>query len=200
MRRHRRASVPIRPKRLLAAGVLAIGAAVVSAATAAADPTPADPVPVDPAPPPPPSQGLLPPANALADSIAGFTTYIAGDPGQQLLLGQTAVPSVPGAAPASPPGVDILNGAQLLLPQNYRVPAPDQVSPYPLADGVPGPFARVDAFKGVHAMIHGALGRMPADQLGQPLPGTAPPPGINIPAGPEQFLPDPVAVLPPPAG
>ena len=52
--------------------------------------------------------------------------------------------------------------------------------------------AGIDTLRGQHAIVHGALGRMPADQLGQPLPGTAPPPGTNLPAGPEQFLPDPV--------
>ena len=86
-----------------------------------------------------------------------------------------------------------------LLPQYYRMPTPDMTSPYQLTQDAPaGPFARVDAFKGVHALLHGALGRMPADQLGDPLPGTAPPPGFVIPAGPEQFLPDPAA-LPDPA-
>ncbi|MGY4712520.1 hypothetical protein ACXDF8_23670 [Mycolicibacterium sp. CBM1] len=173
-----------------AAAVLTVGAAVAATATAVADPPPVDPaLPVDPA-PPPPAQGLLPPQAAISDSLNGFANYIAGDAGQQLLLGQTPTPAVAGTAPASPPSVDILDGAQMLMPQNYRVPTPDQTSPYQLAPGVPGPFARVDAYKGVHAMLHGALGRMPADQLGQPLPGTAPPPGTNIPAGPEQFLPD----------
>jgi hypothetical protein len=176
-----------------AVAVLAVGAAVAPMATAAAD----EPLPVDPAAPPPPQQGILPPAGTISDSVSGFANYIAGDAGQQLLLGQTPVPAVAGTAPAAPPNVDILDGTQLLMPQNYRVPTPDQTSPYQLAPGVPGPFARVDAYKGVHAMLHGALGRMPADQLGQPLPGTAPPPGTNIPAGPEQFLPDPAAPPPP---
>ncbi len=84
------------------------------------------------------------------------------------------------------------------MPQYYRMPTPDMTSPYTLTQDAPaGPFARVDAFKGVHALIHGALGRMPADQLGDPLPGTAPPPGFVIPPGPEQFLPDPEAPAPP---
>jgi hypothetical protein len=87
-----------------------------------------------------------------------------------------------------------------MFPQYYRMPTPDMESPYLLTEDAPaGPFARVDAFRGVHALLHGALGRMPADQLGEPLPGTAPAPGIAIPAGPEQFLPDPAVVLPPPA-
>ena len=78
------------------------------------------------------------------------------------------------------------------------MPSGEVPSPYVLQSDVPpGPFARVDAFKGAHAMIHGALGRMPGAELGQPLPGTAPPPGTNIPPGLEQFYVDP-ASLPPP--
>jgi hypothetical protein len=174
-----------------AAAALAVGAAVTSMGTAAAD----DPAPADAAAPPAPQQqGFVPSAGTISDTISGFANYIAGPAGNQMLLGQTPAPAVAGSTPAAPPTVDVLNGSQMLMPQTYRVPAPDQVSPYPLQTGVPpGPFARVDAFKGVHAMVHGALGRMPADQLGQPLPGTAPPPGTNIPAGPEQFLPDPAA-------
>lgn len=176
-----------------AAVAFAVGAAVTSMATAAAD----DPAPVDPAAPPPPPQGFLPPPGAISDSVSGFANYLAGPAGNQLLLGQTPVPAVVGTAPAAPPNVGILDGTQLLIPQNYGMPTPDETSPYQLGPGAAGPFARVNQFKGVHAMLHGALGRMPADQLGQPLPGTAPPPGTNIPAGPEEFLPDPAALPPP---
>ncbi len=116
--------------------------------------------------------------------------------GSDLLLSQYPVPSV-GGVPAAPPSMDVLRDGQFLTPQNYRVPSPEnspgQLSPYPLPVGEPGPFARVDAWKGLHAMLHGALGRMPAGQLSQPLPGTAPPPGTNIPVGPMENLPDPAA-------
>jgi hypothetical protein len=44
----------------------------------------------------------------------------------------------------------------------------------------------------------GLLGQMPQQQLGEPLPGTAPPPGTNIPSGLSQFLPDPADAPPPP--
>lgn len=177
-----------------AAAALAVGAAVAPMATAAAD----EPLPVDPAAPPPPQpQGFLPPPGALQDSINGFASYLGGPAGDQLLLGQTPAPALAGTAPAAPPSADILNGAGLLMAQNNGMPTPDQTSPYQLGPGADGPFARVNQWKGVHAFLHGALGRMPADQLGQPLPGTAPAPGINIPAGPEQFLPDPAALPPP---
>lgn len=178
--------------------VLVAGAALALAANAAADPPPVPPDPADSVPPAAPAADAA--ANPALNPLTGFANYIAGAPGQELMLGQTSVPAVPGAAPVSTPSADILNGAQLLMPENYRVPGLDQTSPYQLAQGVPGPFARVDALKGVHAMVHGALGRMPADQLGQPLPGTAPPPGTNIPAGPEQFLPDPAEAAPPTPG
>ncbi|EHB44342.1 hypothetical protein MycrhDRAFT_6808 [Mycolicibacterium rhodesiae JS60] len=176
-----------------AVAALAVGAAVTSMATAAAD----EPLPVDPAPPAPP-QGLLPPAPTISDSVSGFADYLAGPAGNQLLLGQTPVPALAGTAPAALPNADILAGTELLIAPSYGMPTADQTSPYQLGPGANGPFARVNQFKGVHAMLHGALGRMPADQLGQPLPGTAPPPDTNIPAGPEQFLPDPAA--PPPPG
>ena len=47
----------------------------------------------------------------------------------------------------------------------------------------------------------GLLAQMPQEQLGEPLPGTAPPPGTNVPPGLVQFLPEPVdpAAPPPPA-
>lgn len=169
-----------------AAVVLAAGAAVTSMATAAAD----EPLPVDPAAPP---QGFLPPPGTISDSVSGFANYFVGPAGNELLLGQTPTPALAGTAPVAPPNSDILAGTPLLIAPSYGMPTADQTSPYQLGPGADGPFARVNQFKGVHAMVHGALGRMPADQLGQPLPGTAPPPGTNIPAGPVEFLPDPAA-------
>lgn len=165
--------------RLVAGGVTAFTAAMAFAAAAAADPEP----PADPgAPPLQPGVAMLGPLGALP-----------GPGGADFLLGQYPVPSAPGAQGAAPPDVSVLDAGQFLNPLNYRVPTPDQVSPYQLAPGTPGPFARVDAMKGAHAMVHGALGRMPLGQLSEPLPGTAPPPGTQLPAGPVQNLPDPLA-------
>ena len=91
-------------------------------------------------------------------------------------------------SPVPPAPADPLVLAQLLMPQNFRMPTPDQISPYALAPNTdPGPFARIEAWRGVHALLHGGLGRMPGNDLGQPLPGTAPPPGSNLPPGLEQF-------------
>jgi hypothetical protein len=190
-------------------GMMAVGVAMGSAGIAAADP---EPVP----PPPPPSPGahLLqgevdpnaivdapPPADPAVTALGPLGALGAlGGTGNDFMLGQNPVPQVGGAG-AAPPSADILQSGSFLLPQNYRVPPPDQDSPYALAEGVPGPFARVDGIKGAHSMFHGALGRMPIGELGQPLPGTSPPPGTNIPVGPVDGLPDPGApppgILPP---
>jgi hypothetical protein len=144
--------------------------------------------------PPPANPGVtaLGPLGAIAGGGAGAQGY---------LLGQNAAPSVSGdgATPAAQTP-DVLDSGQFLLPSNYRMPDydPDSVSPYALTEGTPpGPFARIDAFKGAHSMAHGAIGRMPIGDLGQPLPGTAPPPGTNIPVGPVDGLPDPGAPPPP---
>jgi|EndMetStandDraft_6_1072998.scaffolds.fasta_scaffold41435_2 hypothetical protein len=187
-----------------ATAALVVGAAAAAMATASADDLP----PADPGVPGPPvapaPTGFVPPAGTISDSLNGFAGLFGGPAGNQMLLGQAPAPvAAPGGVDpaATPPDVGILDNSGL-LPRNYRTlqgaddPTP---SPYDLTTGVaPGPFARVDGLKGVHAMVHGALGRMPADQLGQPLPGTAPAPGITIPAGPMDFLPDPAA--PPPPG
>ncbi|MFN8226078.1 MAG: hypothetical protein U0R18_05060 [Mycobacterium sp.] len=190
-------------------GVVAVGTALCLAATASADPAapPVDPaVPVEPGapvvagPPPAPAPLALGPLGATSGATPiGITDF---------LLGQYQTPSLPGAGPAVAPDVNVLNAGQFLNPLNYRVPTPervpDQVSPYQLAPATdPGPFARVEAMKGQHAILHGALGRMPIGDLSQPLPGTAPPVGTVLPAGPVQNLPDipgalPGLVLPPP--
>lgn len=170
-------------------------AAVSGVATAAADPAPDLPVPVpgeaEAVPPPVPDPLYAAAGETRERPLTAFADVL-GSTSPVMVLGESLAP---GAS-----GVDPLNAAQLLFPQNYRMPTPDMESPYLLTQGAPpGPFARVDGMKGVHALLQGALGRMPADQLGDPLPGTAPPPGTNIPAGPEQFLPDPAVALPPPA-
>ena len=103
----------------------------------------------------------------------------------------------PSTTPGGAPAPDPLASVAMLFPKNYRMPTGDVPSPYVLATGVaPGPFARVDGWKGVHAVGHAALGRMPGVELGQPLPGTAPPPGTAIPLGLVQFLPDPAELVP----
>ena len=99
------------------------------------------------------------------------------------------------------PPVDPLASVSSLYTHNFRMPSGDEASPYVLQTDVPpGPFARVDALKGLHAMLHGSLGRVPRSELGQALPGIAPPPGTNLPPGLEQFYvpPEAPADVPPP--
>ncbi len=155
---------------------------------------------------PEPAPGPAPAPNPPPDPFVVASEQTAEAPGQTLadLLGAGS-----GANPAdvlnagvglsAPPAVNPLLTTPLLQPQNFRMPAPDQISPYPLAPNVnPSPFARIDAFKGVHALLHGGLGRMPGEDLSAPLPGTAPPPDAGVPPGLEQFYLAPAA--PPPPG
>jgi len=112
-----------------------------------------------------------------------------------LVVTHAAALLMAGAAAAEPPQpdpADPLAGVDLLTPNNFRMPSDDIVSPYALESGAPpGPFARLDALRGTHAVVHGALGQMPEAELGQALPGTAPPAGTQLPPGLEQFYVDP---------
>lgn len=176
---------------LMAAGWTA-GIAAADPGDAAPQPDPAAPLPIDPA-----AQTLLGQfAQAAQLNPFGAMADLLADSPQPALLGQGPLP--PGTI-SSGPGIDPLAAAQLLKPNNFRMPTPDQASPYALApNDAPSPFARIDAWKGVHAMLHGSVGRMPGDELGQALPGTAAPPGSNLPPGLEQFYVDPAAVPAPP--
>lgn len=169
-------------------------AAVASSATAAADPDPTAPsdtaAPISAEPPPPTDMISGAIAAAGQNPVAQLDSLLTSSPAPAAALGQSTLPN----SPAADPLADISR----MFPQYYRMPDSDTVSPYQLTENAPqGPFARVNAYKGVHALLHGALGRMPAAQLGDPLPGTAPAPGMVLPAGPEQFLPDPADPLPP---
>lgn len=180
---------------LAAGGTLASGVAAADPA-APEDPAPVVPVEVVDAPLP------------IMDPFAAASQQSKADPAgalAQLLTGNAGSPAAAvaqGVGLNGTPAVNPLADVSSLMAHNFRMPSEDEVSPYVLQTDVPaGPFARVDAFKGLHAMLHGSLGRMPGSELGQPLPGTAPPPGTNIPAGIEAFLPEPIApvapILPP---
>jgi hypothetical protein len=174
-------------------GVLAVGTAVASAATAAADPPP--PVPADPAAPAePPDPGSPPTAMGTMGAVLGQATP--SPAGLDLLLSQSPIPGVPGSQPV---GVSAVNTPSYLFGPNMTLSEQGQQSMYstgPTDLNAPPPTGRIDAFQRAHGIWHQGMGRLDLAQLGQPLPGTAPPPGTNIPAGPEQFLPDP----PPPPG
>ncbi len=220
-------------------GVLAVGAAVASMATAAADPPPVDPAlpVVDPgAPPlPPPAQGPTIPVLGAPLGPEGFNilaqngseaapgalgTPVTLDTNPQALLGQNVAPSAPGqGAPGAPINLDAINNAYI-LPQNEKPAAPGQGTQVGVAPGDENEhLGRIDYLKQWHDLYKNGnlkgslLGQAPQEQLGEPLPGTAPPPGTNIPPGLVQFQPDPAApvasdpaapilpvVLPPPAG
>jgi hypothetical protein len=185
---------------------VAIGAALIGSPSAAADPAPGDP--------PPPVPDLLPP-NATVGTVLGqrgapsvgplglpdLSAYAPG-----LLLGQNQVPSPPGAPnTVATPDLHAFNN-QYLLPQNVTSAAPGQGEPAagfgPTADQ-PGT-GRLAFLRRLHAMysdgaLDGALlGQVPYEQLGEPLPGTAPGPGVYVPPGLGFGLADPAAPAPPP--
>jgi len=168
----------------------AASAALLGSPSAAADPAPSDP-------PPPPA--LLPPnatvGSVLAQSGApsagplGLPDLSAYAPG--LLLGQNPVPSAPGAPnTVATPDLHAFNN-DYLLPQNVSPAAPGAGEPDigigPTADQ-PGT-GRLAFLRRLHAMytdgaLDGALlGQVPYEQLGEPLPGTAPGPGVAVPPG-----------------
>lgn len=181
-------------------GVLAVGTAVASAATATADPAP--PVPADPAAPTgPPDPG--PPATAMGTMTGILGQSTSSPTGFDLLLSQSPVPAVPGNQPAAPMGVSAVDSPQYLFGPNMKLSEQGQQSMYsagPTDLNAPPPTDKWDAFQRAHGIWHQGMGRMDLGQLGQPLPGTAPPPGTNLPPGPEQFLPDvlPWGAPPPP--
>ena len=123
-----------------------------------------------------------------------------------LLLGQNAVPSAPGTpASVTAPDLRAFNG-DYLLPQNVAPAAPGQGV---AADGFGPDAGRTPAPVGLAFLrrLHGMyqdgglagalLGQVPDEQLGEPLPGTAPAPGIYLPPGLGQNLPDPAAAQQP---
>ena len=196
------------PKLMLAAAA-AIGVALAGPASAAADPGPGDP----PVPPPPPA-GYVPPNATVGSVLAqdgapsvgplGLPDLSAYAPG--LLLGQNPVPSAPGAQGAvATPDLHAFNN-QYLLPQNVTPAAPGQG----VADVGIGPSAdqpgtgRLAFLRRLHEMYQGGaldgalLGQVPYEQLGEPLPGTAPGPGIYVPPGLGFGLADPAAPAPTP--
>ena len=195
--------------RILAACGLGIAALTLGVGSAAADTAPApDPgaemlaaAPVEG--PPVPADPFTVTSAQSKDNPIGT---LAGLLGNQPADSTPAVPNPMALANQSvgltgTPAVDPLASVSALFAHNFRMPSEDSISPYVLQTNVPaGPFARVDALKGAHAVVHGALGRVPGSELGQALPGTAPAAGSNLPPGLEQFYvpPEAPADVPPP--
>ncbi|CRZ13392.1 hypothetical protein [Mycolicibacterium neworleansense] len=205
--------------RIMVAGVLALGAAVASSATAAADPAPDAPVePAVPAPaPPPPPQGPMVPGIGAPLGPTGLSlleqngTPTGGplglpqgvDLNPNNLLAQNAAPGGPPAA--APPSLRAFNNGYL-LPQNEKPAAPGQGTMVGVAPGEENAdISGRDYLKQLHELYRNGnlkgslLGQMPQQQLGEPLPGTAPLPGTNVPPGLAQYLPDPAAPVDPAA-
>jgi hypothetical protein len=115
------------------------------------------------------------------------------------VLGQNAIPSAPGADPGAVPNLNVFNNAygvqQCLVPS-----APGKCEQFDVAPGDENADVSRREWLGRYVDMYragmlkgGLLGQMPQEQLGEPLPGTAPPPGTNIPPGLVQFQPDPAA-------
>jgi hypothetical protein len=205
---------------IAAVGFITVGAAVALAATAAADPPPPDPAPApaDPAapppPPPPPGVGAVIPVIGAPMGPEGLNVLAQrgqdGVPGGLGLpavtgldlttaLGQNAVPSPPGAGPGTIPDLNPFNNGygvqQCLKPSapgkcdEFGVAPEDQNADVSRRQWLGRYFdmQRAGMLKG------GMLGQLSPEQLGEPLPGTAPPPGTRIPQGLDQFQPDPAA-------
>jgi hypothetical protein len=173
-----------------AACALTVGAVVLGTASAAADPAPPPPPPGDPTPP------VAVPEPSDSPDISGLD--------ESTVLGQNAVPSAPGAGPGVVPNLRAFNNAY--GPQQNLVPsAPGQGQQFDVAPGEENADVNARTWMGRYIDMYragmlkgGLLGQVPQEQLGEPLPGTAPPPGTNVPAGLGQFLPGPEDGAPPP--
>lgn len=170
----------------------------VGSPVAAADPPP-DPALIGPAVDADAPAAPTPPLDPFA--AASAQSRVPSDALAGLLGGASPIALAnQGVGLAGTPPANLLAATDMLAPQYYRMPSGEANSPYVLQTNVPAsPFARLDAFQGVHALAHGGLGRMPGFELGQPLPGTAPPPGTNLPPGLEQFYVEPLPPAAPPA-
>lgn len=190
--------------------LLLAAAAVATPATAAAQPPPpvVPPAPAVPSPapagPPVPAIGAPLGPNGLAvlaqtgtpsNSAIGVPPVPGID--RATVLGQNATPSAPNGNPGTPPDLRAFNNGYG-VPQ-YEVPsAPGQGVQFDVPPGQEN--ADVNGREWLGRMIdlyrdgrlRGALlGQTPQEQLGRPLPGTAPPPGTNLPPGLAQFQPPP---------
>jgi hypothetical protein len=185
----------------LAASILAVGAAVATSATAAAD-EPPPPAPVNPAPPPADAAaagptGFLPPAGTLQNFIP--EGGMAPGSGYDFLLGQAPMPTAQGGQPAptmvgadgqpmpAAPQQTLLDptAIQSLKPTNFSLAGQGQQSLYSYTPAAPDapPANFFDNARGAHGIWNYGMGKLTPDQLGGPLPGTAPPPGTNVPVG-----------------
>ena len=126
------------------------------------------------------------------------------------MLGQYATPQAPGGPPpVNAPSLNAFNNGNLIQ-QNEKPSAPGQGTEVGVAPGQENADLNRRGFLkhwwdlNHNGNLHGGLlGQVPKEQLGEPLPGTAPPPGTNIPPGLAGNPPDPAqpadpAAPPPP--
>ena len=163
-------------------------------AIATADPA----TPVPPRAPVPPVVDALLAQNGNPAAGLGGTPDLTGNGTRDMLglLGQTALPAPPGVDPGTPPEAYPLNNGYL-LPQNVVPSAPYQGTVAGVAPGQENAdtgasdyLQRLYAAYQQGGLSGSMLGQRSLDQLGEPLPGTAPPPGTPMPAGLGQNLPD----------
>jgi len=181
-------------------GMLSVSDPFGCLAIATADP--ATPVPPR-APVPPVVDALLAQNGSPAAGLGGIPDLTGNGTRDMLgLLGQTALPAPPGVDPGTPPEAYPLNNGYL-LPQNVVPSAPYQGTVVGVAPGQENAdtgasdyLQRLYAAYQQGGLSGSMLGQRSLDQLGEPLPGTAPPPGTPMPAGLGQNLPD----QPPTAG
>jgi hypothetical protein len=203
-------------------GLLAVGAAVAFPAIAVADPPP-DPLPLpadpaDPAPPPPPPGPTIPiigaPVGPAGFDVLAQNGVPSAGPGNlgappvygidgTSVLAQTAAPSLPGAV-GTPPNLNVFNNAYGAGALNEVPAAPGKGEQFDVAPGQENADVSRREWLGRYIDLYragdlkgGLLGQVPQEQLGEPLPGTAPPPGTNVPPGLGEFLPDPADAAPP---
>jgi hypothetical protein len=125
------------------------------------------------------------------------------------VLGQNPAPMAPGPSPGVVPNLRAFNNAYG-VPQNVKPAAPGQGEQFDVPPGQENADVNGRTWLGRYIDLYrdgrlrgSLLGQLPQQQLGEPLPGTAPPPGTNIPPGLVQFLPpppDPNAPPPAPGG
>ena len=133
--------------------------------------------------------------------------------GSDFLLGQAPLPTAQGGQPtpvivgedgqpvpaAQSPTILDQQAIQALKPTNFALAGQGQQSFYsntPAAPDAP-PAGFLESARGAHGIWNYQMGKLDPGQLGQPLPGTAPLPGSNIPMGLAPDLPDPAAAPPP---
>jgi hypothetical protein len=108
-----------------------------------------------------------------------------GAGGVDFVLSQHQVPSAPGEQPAAPPDASYLASSGDLMPTKYYLQQQGQDSIYSVGPNDPNtpPPGLLEFLRGSHGMWHTVMGKLDEGQLGDPLPGTAPPPGTNLPVG-----------------